>query len=89
MNTPDEMIAVIQAHKDKKPLQMRLPREGDNDWLDIPNPTFRFHDTLYRIKPPESREWWLDDSHVGYGTRDSAVQIGGSKNPVHVREVLP
>lgn len=93
----DEMIAVISAHRDGKPLQMRLYREtSENAWLDIPDPTFRFHYTDYRIKPipPKPREWWfvkdLGEGNGCYGwTRHDVEQEGiPYLEQVHVREVL-
>jgi len=54
-NTPQEMLAIIQAHLDGKPLQYwsqvtGLPKEGT--WADVVGkPLFAFHNTVYRVKP--------------------------------------
>jgi len=46
--THDEMIAVIQAHKDGKTIQHYV-----NGWVDKPYemPSFNFGDYIYRVKP--------------------------------------
>lgn len=49
-NTPQEMIAVIQAHLDGKKLQFYY--EGSKSWEDVcGSPAFSFSDTTYRVKP--------------------------------------
>jgi hypothetical protein len=54
--THDEMIEVIQAHKDGKVIQLRgLQR----DWIDVPRtPDWDFPNIIYRVKP-EPKEYWL------------------------------
>jgi hypothetical protein len=56
--THDEMIAVIQAHKDGKVIQARSNLRN-TDWIDIKyEPIFNFNSNDYRPKP-EPKEYWL------------------------------
>jgi hypothetical protein len=60
--THDEMIEVIQAHKDGKVIQLRSMQ---GDWIDVPRtPDWDFPNIIYRPKP-EPKEYWL----VPYGTK--------------------
>ena len=58
-NTPQEMIAVIQAHLDGKKLQFWSQVFGDQRpgrWEDVlAEPVFAFNDTVYRVKPSPKR----------------------------------
>ena len=58
-NTPQEMIAVIQAHLDGKKLQFWSQVFGDQRpgrWEDVlAEPVFAFNDTIYRVKPSPKR----------------------------------
>lgn len=47
--THEEMISVIQAHKEGKQIQYR--RIGNTEWLDTPKPAWNFVLFEYRIKP--------------------------------------
>lgn len=52
MRTIDEMIAVMQAFKEGKKIEIR--REGDDegdDWVDICCPKWNWHGYDYRVKP--------------------------------------
>jgi hypothetical protein len=54
--THDEMIAVIQAHKEGKTIQCRCSLEyGGPHWQDCVDPKFNFAHGNYRVKP-EPRE---------------------------------
>ncbi len=54
--THDEMIEVIQAHKDGKVIQLRSMQ---GDWIDVPRtPDWDFPNIIYRPKP-EPKEYWL------------------------------
>jgi hypothetical protein len=58
--THDEMIAVIQAHKDGKVIQFR-PRIVRDEWMTKPKgvaPSWNFDNTEYRIKPIP-KEYWM------------------------------
>lgn len=95
--THDEMIAVIQAHKEGKQIQSR---RGDW-WIDIFEPSWDFSKYDYRIKPepPKPREWWIvfcPKDHDGPKVFDGGLGgVGASPcsdsgcRCVHVREVLP
>ncbi len=54
--THDEMMAVIQAHKDGKHIQCLCKHPGaPHEWVDVPSsPVWDFHRFYYRIKPKYS-----------------------------------
>lgn len=87
--TDDQILEVVQAHKDGKPIQIRKMgwHHGfrDGTWYDCENPQWDFDTCDYRVKP-EHREWWLSRNLVAYETRDAARDVG---HPIiHVREVI-
>jgi hypothetical protein len=54
--THDEMIAVIQAHKDGKAIQYRfMVKDG---WIKASTPNWNFSELAFRVKP-EPKEYWL------------------------------
>ncbi len=54
--THDEMIAVIQAHKDGKQIQRRFNGAGSFPWEDLKvGDYWNFTDWDYRIKPEEKK----------------------------------
>jgi len=69
--THDEMIAIIQAHKEGKTIQYRRP---DKTWEDSVSasvgdkyPTFNFANVIYRVKPdPQVRYAVLDINGHGW-----------------------
>ena len=69
MNTPDEMIACIQAHKDGKELQFFS--NVSKTWEDVAGaPLFNFHIYEYRVKPtPSLRLWKPEEVPVGAAIR--------------------
>ena len=82
--THDEMIAVIQAHKDGKTIQARNRDIGV--WDDV-DPIWRFDSCDYRVKP-EPREWILNPEAGICVPYDTLATTEIRKNCVHVREVL-
>lgn len=82
--THDEMITVIQAHKEGKQLQIRDRHVQQRIWKDDLDPKFDFLVGEYRIKPTP-REFWISPE-LG------EVIIFASDTPkpgwVHVQEVL-
>lgn len=60
--THDEMIAVIQAHRNGKTIQTRL--NSDCQWTDAWNPMWNFFSNDYRIKP-EPREFNITEYSDG------------------------
>ena len=85
----DEMIAVIQAHKDGKQIQWKS-RNGVDEWDDCSDgyyqPKFNFGACLYRVKP-EPREFWI------HPARDRVCEyydstVAKDEGFLHVREVL-
>lgn len=52
--SPQEMIDVIQAHKDGEQIQFSFKTKkpsSDNYWIDAKTPTWNFATCNYRIKP--------------------------------------
>ncbi len=92
--THDEMIAVIQAHKEGKAVQIRFRPEG-KIWYDAPLPDWHFPAVDYRVKPEPkvSREFCITvdrygnvrDGHLITGMKGFHDQIQAA---IHVREVL-
>lgn len=62
MMTHDEMISVIQAHKDGKTIQIKGNISGE--WNDADSPRFNFVQCTYRIKP-EPLVLWAEYKHDG------------------------
>jgi hypothetical protein len=55
--THDEMIEVIQAHKDGKVIQIRMPY-GGIEWMRNDAPQWNFLSAEYRVKPAP-KEYWM------------------------------
>jgi hypothetical protein len=56
----DEMIKVIQAHKEGKQIQFL---DSLNEWCDNDSPSWNFHSITYRIKPePKYRPFTLQEA---------------------------
>ena len=53
--THDEMIEVIQAHKEGKSIQWRLAGRGA--WTDTGKPNWNFDSKQYRVKPEPMTIW--------------------------------
>lgn len=90
--THDEMISVIQAHRDGKDVQLRW-RDNGLVWITVKaHPNWHFDRADYRIKPepPKPREWWLRNRECGccWNVSDSPFLDPGYPG-IHVREVLP
>jgi hypothetical protein len=92
--THDEMIAVIQAHKEGKELQWQPSKDSEfNKWQECGVPVWDFRNCKYRVKPapPKPHEFWLLRDKI-YQYPDEFCDSGnwnvGGK-PIHVREVLP
>ncbi len=85
--TDDEIIAVVQAHKEGKPIQSR--HMNDPYWMN--NPTefqWNFGVYEYRVAPEPSkpREWWL--SLDQWGNPRCTPQNTPHQGYIHVREVI-
>lgn len=84
--TDDEIIEVVQAHKDGKLIECRLKdRDIDVGWYEVPKnySIWNFQQCHYRIKP-EPREWWLSDGNdVTYAYRHKRASTS-----IRVREVI-
>jgi hypothetical protein len=90
--THDEMIAVIQAHKDGKMIQFK--QKDVDGWVWAPRPCWNFSSHEYRIKP-EPMEIWVnvyDDGETScpYKSKDDAQQSGinAGRRTVKFREAL-
>jgi hypothetical protein len=81
--THDEMIAVIQAHKDGMQLQVRDRHVQQRTWKDDLDPRFDFLVGEYRIKPTP-REFWISPELGALTFVKETPQPGW----VHVQEVL-
>ena len=93
----DEMIAVIQAHKDGRFIQVKHVVDGIGDsWNDADSPRWDFKNFDYRIKP-EPRSLWRVEHKNGNsaGTFDDEYQAqiycsSLSDATIHeYKEVLP
>lgn len=99
MMSADEMIAVIQAHKNGKMIERR-PKDV-RDWSDETGPVWDFFSSDYRIKPepPKPREFWLNRyelgrpafyGHTSLGAAEAFASMSGTRvEVIHVIEILP
>lgn len=93
--THDEMIAVLEAHRDGKVIE--CSPLGSGLWLPFDGggfPPRTFHAYEYRIKPEpqQPREWWIErmpDGEKNLWTCPRSAVIGRYQEIIHVREVLP
>lgn len=87
--THDEMIAVIQAHKEGKTIEACAI--GYTNWrVTADPPTWNFYAMDYRVKPepPKPKEFWLKGCYI-YCNSQCRDNDQWSVGPViHVREVL-
>jgi hypothetical protein len=90
--TIDEMIAVLQAAKAGKKIQIQIGA----GWTDLgPNPSFNAPINSYRVKP-EPREWWIEPHPSFYAcnppqrasSQSATLHYQEGPNYIHVREVL-
>jgi hypothetical protein len=89
MMTHDEMIAVIQAHKDGKKLEFRDQRFTKfKEWVQCLEPHWNFKDCDYRIKPEPRILWvvmYLSGNPAGcFDTKDAAMIHAAS---IHVATI--
>lgn len=97
MMTHDEMITVIQAHRDGKVLEACDAGTGQWTWCRQP-PSWDFREYDYRVKPEPTkpREFWicydkdsnlmLEDSNPRIYSREQ--ELSSRRAQIHVREVL-
>ena len=58
----DEMIAVIQAHKDGASIQCRrVSKCNDTPWVPVPQPRWKFTSCEYRVTPTPATVWEVLD----------------------------
>ena len=88
MQTHDEMIVVIQAHKEGKAIQCNsLNNRVESGWLDDAAPCWAFNYLRYRVKPEPVRhtvyvnvyKGFVSDLHPDRVTADrhcSATRLG-------------
>jgi len=93
--THDEIIAVVQAHKEGKTIQAKT-KGGEFEWADIfaNRPLWNFSSVDYRVKsePPKPREFWIccngitEDGFLLNPVIFPRAPIC-NRNVIHVREV--
>lgn len=66
--TPQEMIDVITAFRDGKPVETN---DGGSDWWPVLSPHFNFHRYNYRVKPPALRPHW--PAIIQYGASSYSI----------------
>lgn len=78
MNTHDEMIAVIQAHKEGKAIEYSSLLRSYKEWKLTVSPEFNFGDFEYRIAQPKPEKvkvkgvWFCsEDGNVVYVAANS------------------
>jgi hypothetical protein len=90
--THDEMIAVIQAHKEGEKIQYSI--KGRNVWNDLTaGPLWDFHASDYRVKKEPKELWVVKTSHMTrfLYTKESAGIIASryiGSTITHYREVV-
>ena len=80
MMTNDEIIAVVQAHKDGKRIQCRNTN-GQNKWADMPHsPVWNFPAVVYRVKP-EKKVMYVNvyEGIKGHASRAEADAVGDGR----------
>lgn len=89
----DEIIAVVQAHKEGKQIEYKIRGSESHVWLSSVAPAWNFYDYDYRVKPEprKLREWWIHKG--GYGGEDQRWTIEDKPlvpccDYIHVREVI-
>ncbi len=86
----DEMISVIQAHKDGKTIECKKinPTTLNSGWFNA-EPFWDFAAYNYRVapEPRKPREWWID-LRVGYGMVFDCPESGRPDARIHVREII-
>ena len=87
--TDDEIIAVVQAHKEGKKIQVRSRICGS--WAGCENPAWAFDNLDYRVapEPRKPREWWVME-HIGGSLTVSHIEPNESPcfKVIRVREVI-
>jgi hypothetical protein len=75
----DEMIAVLQAAKEGKEIEVQFPNTvGGQKWHDAISPIWNFSNGNYRIKPEPTREeitqTWVKDNNIEVGSKVKIVR---------------
>ncbi len=95
MMTDDEIIAVVQAHKEGKQIQV-LEIHSGLGWVNVSEnkPNWNFGGTNYRVapEPRKPREWWVIKRDNGSSFNEFVAyeckQSYCDKEQIHVREVI-
>jgi hypothetical protein len=81
--THDEMIYVLQAHKEGERIQRQNKNselgELEEEWIDILTPTWDFRNYNFRVRR-KPRKWWLNVYRDGY--RENCVRYLSKKEAV-------
>jgi len=74
--THDEMIAVIQAHKEGKPIQ--VSSRNINGWSETKNPVWNFRAYDYRVAPtPTWRPFTMEEYEKHFSKSISRTNVFG------------
>lgn len=75
--THDEMIEVIQAHKEGRTIQARHRKK--HPWGDVPNPSWNFFEVQYRVKPEPKKLWvnFYGDIIYTHESKEAALSHAG------------
>ncbi len=87
--TDDEIISVVQAHKEGKEIQVN----SNGTWRSVMgHPVWNFPEHEYRVapEPRKPREWWLNDQNLLFADEHTARSLSTNTyyDPIHVREVI-
>ena len=88
--TNDEIIAVVQAHKEGKKIERRLRNSITALWLLAPDPVWNFNEHDYRValEPRKPRELVLIYKGNGTWKEIESCGMGLSEHPVRFMEVI-
>lgn len=92
--THDEIIAVVQAHKNGKSIESRCREGSCHRWLESKDPGWNFYDYDYRVKL-EPRVFWINEyqesisgnKYLGTNRFDSKEKIIEQNYKGYVRTV--
>ena len=87
--TDDEIIAVVQAHKEGKKVEV-MWKGGPQRWIQFDNPRWNFEHADYRVAPEPRKPRVLDLVYEGGGIWKElcAISIGVIGKSVRFREVI-
>ena len=89
MMSDDQILEVVQAHKEGKKIQV-LAIHSDLGWQNCDSPSWDFARTNYRVapEPRKPRELWLQECTRADGTGNGLWQEKFEGLGTHFREVI-